>query len=93
MFEAERPPIVALICGSEGGMQRAVMCSYDWTTQTVYHETILRMETKVLEKMSRVGKVRFGIKRWSKPMRDSHLLPMDFKALESKAHLPRFSRF
>jgi len=63
LFEAERPPIVALLCGSEGGMQRGVMCSYDWTTQTLYRETVLRMETKVLEKMSRIGRVRFGLRR------------------------------
>ena len=63
MFEAERPPVVALLCGSEGGMQRAVLCSYDWTTQTLYRESVLRMETRVLEKMSRVGKLRFGLKR------------------------------
>lgn len=63
MFEAVRPPVVALMCGSEGGMQRAVLCSYDWTNQTLYRETVLRMETRVLEKMSRVGRVRFGLKR------------------------------
>ena len=34
---------MALLCGSEGGMQRAVMCSYDWTTSTLYRETVLRM--------------------------------------------------
>jgi hypothetical protein len=39
------------------------MCSYDWTTQTLYRETVLRMETKVLEKMSRIGRVRFGLRR------------------------------
>jgi hypothetical protein len=64
MFEAERPPVVALLCGAEGGMQRAVMCSYDWPTQTLYRETVLRMETRVLEKMPRVGRVRFGLRRY-----------------------------
>lgn len=63
MFEAVRPPSVALLCGSEGGMQRAVLCSYDWTSQTLYRESVLRMETRVLEKMSRVGKLRLGLKR------------------------------
>jgi hypothetical protein len=63
MFEAERPPVVALLCGSEGGMQRAVMCSYNWPTQTLYRETVLRMETRVLEKMSRVARVSFGLRR------------------------------
>ena len=73
MFEAERPPVVALLCGSEGGMQRAVMCSYDWTTQTLYRETVLRMETEVLDKRPRVGRVRFGLKRWSKAKMENTL--------------------
>lgn len=55
--------MVALLCGSEGGMQRAVMCSYDWPSQTLYRETVLRMETRVLEKMSRINRVNFGLKR------------------------------
>lgn len=63
IFEAVRPPVMALLCGSEGGMQRAVLCSYDWTNQTMYRETVVRMETRVLDKMSRVGKLRFGLKR------------------------------
>ena len=75
LFEAERPPIVALLCGSEGGMQRAVMCSYDWTTQTLYRETVLRMETKVLEKMSRVGRVRFGLQRHEKDLKMNDISP------------------
>jgi hypothetical protein len=63
MFRAVRPPVAVLLCGSEGGMQRAVMCSYDWRTQTLYRETVLRMKTLVLEKMSRVDNVRLGLQR------------------------------
>jgi hypothetical protein len=63
MFAAVRPPVAVLLCGSEGGMQRAVMCSYDWPTQTLYRETVLRMETPVLERMSRVNRFRFGLQR------------------------------
>ncbi|KFY49704.1 hypothetical protein V496_09854 [Pseudogymnoascus sp. VKM F-4515 (FW-2607)] len=63
LFRAVRPPVAVLLCGSEGGMQRAVMCSYDWRTQTLYRETVLRMKTLVLEKMSRVDSVRVGLQR------------------------------
>jgi hypothetical protein len=63
MFEAVRPPVAVLLCGTEGGMQRAIACSYQWTTGTCYRETVLRMETTVLEKMSRVSRFRFGMKR------------------------------
>jgi hypothetical protein len=63
MFTAVRPPIAVLLCGSEGGMQRAVMCSYDARTQTLYRESVLRMETPVLQKMPRIGRFRFGFRR------------------------------
>jgi len=63
MFEAARPPIALVICGSEGGMKRAIGCSYDWTTGTLYRETVLRMQTTVLDRMDRVNKIKFGLKR------------------------------
>ncbi|GAO18681.1 hypothetical protein UVI_02058970 [Ustilaginoidea virens] len=63
MFLAARPPVAVLICGREGGMQRALMCSYDWASQTLYRETVLRMETPVLERMFRVNRFRFGLQR------------------------------
>ncbi|KAJ5759394.1 hypothetical protein N7520_006550 [Penicillium odoratum] len=56
-----RPPTVVLLCASEGGMQRAIACSYQRTTGTCYRETILRMETPVLENMSRVSRVKVGV--------------------------------
>jgi hypothetical protein len=63
LFEARKPPVAVLICGEEGGMQRAIGCSYQWTTGTCFRETVLRMETPVLAKMARVSRVRFGMKR------------------------------
>lgn len=63
MFAAVRPPVAVVLCGEEGGMQRALLCSYEWTTQTLYRETVLRMETPVLDNMSRLGRFRFGMRR------------------------------
>ena len=63
LIQAARPPIALIICGSEGGMQRAIGCSYDWTTQTLYRETVMRMPTTVLDRMGRVPKFNFGLKR------------------------------
>jgi hypothetical protein len=63
MFYAYHPPTTVLVCGQEGGMQRAVLCSYDWKTQTYCRETVLRMKTLVLEKMFRVDRFRFALKR------------------------------
>lgn len=60
LFEAARPPSVLLLCAVEVGMQRAIACSYQWMTGTCYRETALRLETPVLEKMSRVSRVKLG---------------------------------
>ena len=81
MFEAVKPPAMVLICGSEGGMQRAVLCSYDSKTQTMYRESVLRMETRVLEKMSRVGRLRFGLKRPIKIVRPRSRLRRRFDSV------------
>jgi len=63
LFEARRPPIAVLMCGEEGGMQRAIACSYQWTTGTCHRETVLRMETTILAKMARVSRIRFGMRK------------------------------
>ncbi|KAK0719313.1 hypothetical protein B0H67DRAFT_150126 [Lasiosphaeris hirsuta] len=63
LFEAERPPVSLFLCGAEGGMQRAVACSYDFTRQTFYRETVLRMPTTSLNRMDRVSRLRFGMNR------------------------------
>jgi len=63
LFEAVRPPIGFLLAGSEGGMQRAIGVSLDWTTNTLYRECVLRMDTRVLGAMPRVSRVRLGLRR------------------------------
>lgn len=63
LFEAVRPPTAVVLCGREGGMQRALLCSYDWSTQTLYRESVMRMETVVLEQMERVRRLRLGLNR------------------------------
>jgi hypothetical protein len=67
LFEANRPPEVLLFCASEGGMQRALGCSFEWTTSTYYKETVLRMETRSLGRLDRIRRVQLGIKRKEKP--------------------------
>lgn len=69
MFEAVRPPTCVFLCASEGGMQRAIACSYDWTTQTMYRETVLRMPTPSINRMERVPRFRIGIQRAEMPSR------------------------
>lgn len=68
LFEAVRPPVCLLLCASEGGMQRAIGCSYDWTSQTMYRETVLRLPTDTLHRMGSVPRVRIGIQRVQMPI-------------------------
>ncbi|KAI4168900.1 MAG: hypothetical protein LQ343_006055 [Gyalolechia ehrenbergii] len=63
LFEAVRPPVAVIMCGAERGMHRALLCSEDWKTGTLYRETVLRMETRVWDKMDPVSRIRLGIER------------------------------
>lgn len=69
LFLSARPPTCVLLCAAEGGMQRAVACSYDWTTQTMQRETVLRMPTTALNRMDRAPRVRVGFRRHEMPSR------------------------
>jgi hypothetical protein len=61
IFQAARPPVCFLLLGGEGGMQRAVGCSFDWTTGILYRETVLRMETSCIDKMDLVSRARISL--------------------------------
>jgi hypothetical protein len=50
LFTAVKPPSVALIAGREGGMLRVVLCHYERSTATLQKETVLRMETPMMDK-------------------------------------------
>ncbi|KAI0115586.1 hypothetical protein GGR51DRAFT_503488 [Nemania sp. FL0031] len=61
LIRAVHPPTAALVCGQEGGMRRVLLCSYDYNMQTFHRETVIRMPTKVLDRMDRVDKFRFSM--------------------------------
>jgi hypothetical protein len=67
LFLAERPPVYFLVAGAEGGMKRIIGCWYDWTTGTMYRETLLRLGTQFEDKMARVGRVKIGFNRKQHP--------------------------
>ncbi|UQC76619.1 uncharacterized protein CLUP02_18132 [Colletotrichum lupini] len=48
VFAAERPPSVALLTGREGGMLRAVLCSWSFRNDCLYKEAVVRMPSSVL---------------------------------------------
>lgn len=60
-FRASRPPVAMFVCGQEGGMQRALLCSYDAESNTYCRETVLKVHNKVLEQMRRVDRFRFAL--------------------------------
>jgi hypothetical protein len=62
LFEARHPPVALIIGGSEGGMRRALACSYDITTGTLYRETVLRVSSQIIDKMHSLQRVRLGLK-------------------------------
>ncbi|KAI3330638.1 hypothetical protein F4824DRAFT_504919 [Ustulina deusta] len=62
-FRATRPPTTVIVCGHEGGMQRAVLCSYDWRESTFVREAVIRVKTLVLDRMFRVDRFRFALGR------------------------------
>lgn len=69
LFEAVQPPVALMFCAAEGGMQRAIGCSYEWANQTMYRETVLRLPTTSLNRMDRVPRFRMGMRR---PVHRSH---------------------
>ncbi|KAL2067573.1 hypothetical protein VTL71DRAFT_1998 [Oculimacula yallundae] len=55
LFAAMKPPSVALICGKEGGMLRAVLCSYERSNNSFVKQCVLRMESPMLQKCEMMG--------------------------------------
>ncbi|KPM45327.1 hypothetical protein AK830_g1186 [Neonectria ditissima] len=60
-FRSQLPPVAMLICGQEGGKQRALLCSYDSSRNAYCRQTVLRVSPQVLDKMFRVDGVRFSL--------------------------------
>ncbi|KAF5009429.1 hypothetical protein FDECE_4361 [Fusarium decemcellulare] len=55
------PPVAMLMCGEESGMQRAVLCSYDWRKRTFHRQTTLRLARRSLDEMHRIDNLRFSL--------------------------------
>lgn len=45
IFQAQRPLTMVLICGAEGSMLRAVLCSWRFANDCLYKETVIRVPT------------------------------------------------
>lgn len=60
-FRCSLPPTAMLIFGQEAGMQRAILCSYNWRTQTFHRQTVLRVNRQGLDQMHRVDRIPFSL--------------------------------
>ena len=61
VFSARRPPSVALVCGREGGMLRAVLCHYERADNCLYKETVVRMDSVTLNQAKGLSWVKIGL--------------------------------
>ncbi|KAI4257749.1 MAG: hypothetical protein LQ352_001524 [Teloschistes flavicans] len=61
IFSARRPPSVALVCGREGGMLRAVLCHYERSDNCLYKETVVRMDSVTLNQAKGLSWVKVGL--------------------------------
>jgi len=84
LFQAARPPVALVLCGNEGGMLRALLCSYDWKRQTLCRETVLRVDTIVLSKMSRIDRFRLALNRPLDPTNESAQANMQSESIFHK---------
>ncbi|KAF1986250.1 hypothetical protein K402DRAFT_394109 [Aulographum hederae CBS 113979] len=58
VFQATAPPTVALICGREGGMLRALLCSWDFASDRLMRQTVVRMGSDCLDMVRVKGWVK-----------------------------------
>ena len=61
IFQARKPPTVALICGAEGGMLRAVLCSWRFSNDCLYKETVIRVPTSIWEQSKLAGWLKVSL--------------------------------
>ncbi|KAL9598289.1 MAG: hypothetical protein Q9219_004590 [cf. Caloplaca sp. 3 TL-2023] len=61
VFSARRPPSVALVCGREGGMLRAVLCHYERSDNCLYKETVVRMDSVTLNQAKGLSWIKIGL--------------------------------
>ncbi|KAK8194092.1 hypothetical protein BKA81DRAFT_368195 [Phyllosticta paracitricarpa] len=62
-FRAQRPPTTLIICGHQGGMQRALLCSYNHRNRTFSKETVVRLSKIVLDRITRVDRFSLALHR------------------------------
>lgn len=62
LFEARRPSVAVMLCSSYGGLQPGPTHFEDWTTGTLYSETLMRLETGVWDEIDTLARIRLGLR-------------------------------
>ncbi|KAK1585188.1 uncharacterized protein LY79DRAFT_277025 [Colletotrichum navitas] len=60
-LHCSHPPVAMLVCGSERGVQRSLLCSYNWSTQTFHRQAVLRVARQGLDQLHLIDGVRFSL--------------------------------
>lgn len=60
-FQARSRPSVVGMAGRQGGYLRTILCSYDAFSKTFVREKVLRMETRIIQRMGRMDPARFSL--------------------------------
>lgn len=61
IIAAERPPTVALICGRDGGMLRACLCSWRFERNCLFRETVMRLPSSVYDMTTTLDWVKISL--------------------------------
>ncbi|KAF9892758.1 hypothetical protein FE257_001160 [Aspergillus nanangensis] len=61
VIAAERPPTVALICGRDGGMLRALLCSWRFENNCLYRETVMRVRSSMYDQTAALTWVKVSL--------------------------------
>lgn len=60
VFTARRPPNVAVVCGRERGFARTLLCSYDKSNNCLMRESVVRLESTVLDRMPQLDHIKIS---------------------------------
>ncbi|KAK1488251.1 hypothetical protein CTAM01_11474 [Colletotrichum tamarilloi] len=71
-FHCRIPPVAILECGSEGGLQRTLLCSYDARTNTFHRQAVLRVNRRGVEQLHRIDRIRLSLAPHPQPKEQTH---------------------
>ncbi|KAH6653065.1 acyl transferase/acyl hydrolase/lysophospholipase [Truncatella angustata] len=62
-FQASAQPSMVLLTGMEGNMYRGLLCSYYQDKRTLFRESVVKLNSRVAEKMTRLERVQLSLFR------------------------------